>query len=269
MKQVRKWAVAGAACAMVVLGWVASPAVAAQFDVNVGPTDAIWLAGRTDVVIPPASQPWGFLGRHPGPTPEEALERMPAFVPVVGGDVVRVLDPVDGGINFFNGLGPPFFGPGGNGSAGSNLSALGGISGYSGPQGPLVGVFLDDTIPSAGPAPTTLDFTTGGLGADFTMLSPQLRQVFYIGDGVTSGDVFQLFTAPAGATRLFLGIPDGFSFGGAPGAYDDNDGGYRVRVGVNQVPDNMPLVPEPATAGLLLIGGLVVLSRRPRRAARR
>ena len=243
------------------------PAAAAQVDVTVGPTDAIWLAGRTDVTIPAASESWTFLGRHPGSTPEEALERMPNFISVMEGDVVRVLDPVDGGINFFNGFGVnpgDFFGPGGNGSSGSNLSGIGGISGYIGPQGPLLGLFLSDAIPSAGPAPVALNFTTGGLGTDFTSLMPELGQVFYIGDGVTSDGVFQQFTAPTGATRLFLGIPDGFNFGGAPGAYDDNDGSYRVRVGINEVPDNLPLVPEPATAGMLLLGAAVVLGRRRR-----
>ena len=30
---------------------------------------------------------------------------MPSFVSVVGGDVIKALDPADGGINFFNGLG--------------------------------------------------------------------------------------------------------------------------------------------------------------------
>ena len=59
---------------------------------------------------------------------------------------------------------------------------------------------------------------------------------------------FQEFIAPTGATRLFLGIPDGFGFVGAPGAYDDNDGSYRVRIGVNEIPS----VPEPST--LLLLG---------------
>lgn len=229
-------------------------ASAVLFDITVDGGDAIFLAGRTDVVIPPASDPWTGPGthliRHGFPTPEEIRETLPPTVSVTGGDIVRVGDPAIGGVNFFNGLGPPYFGPSGNGVGGSNLNPLDGISGYIGPQGPLAGVFLDDSIPSSGPAPSTLDFSPSGLGLDFLSLAPMLGQIFYIGDGVTSGAVFQEFIAPAGATRLFLGIPDGFGFVGSPGAYDDNDGSYRVRIGVNQ----FPTVPEPAIVALISLG---------------
>ena len=40
-------------------------------------TDAIYLAGRTDITVPPESDPWFFLLRHGGATPEEALETHP------------------------------------------------------------------------------------------------------------------------------------------------------------------------------------------------
>jgi hypothetical protein len=227
------------------------------FTVTVQGTDVIFLAGRTDVVIPPANLPWGpggtFPTRHPGPTPEEVLETFPTFVPVTGGTVVQLGSPATGGVNFFNGFGPPFFGPDGNGLSGSNLSGLGGISGYMGPQGSIVGVFLNDNVPSSGPAPATLDFTPGGLGTNFLTLSPQLGQVFFIGDGMTSGGVFQQFVAPAGATRLFFGIPDGFGFVGVPGAYDDNDGSFRLRVVTN--------IPEPGTLTLLAVVGLAAVAR--------
>jgi hypothetical protein len=233
--------------------FLSSTGVAEIYTVTVDGSDAIFLAGRTDVVIPPAADPWNtdtYLIRHPGPTPEEIQETLPSFIPVVAGDIIRALDPAVGGIEFFNGFGPPYFGPGGNGSSGSNLTSLDGISGYIGPQGPLTGVFLDNSIPSSGLAPPTIDFSPGGVGIDFTTLSPSLRQVFYIGDGVDSLSNFQTFIAPAGATRLFLGIPDGFGFGGAPGAYDDNDGAYRVRIGVNEI----PTVPEPSTLFTVLLG---------------
>jgi hypothetical protein len=236
---------------------------AVVYDLSISGADAIFLAGRTDLVIPAAGDPWPGPGthliRHGGPTPEEIQEQVPPSIPVNPGDLVRALDPAVGGVSFFNGFGAPLYGPGGNGAAGSDLTALDGISGYKGPQGPLAGVFLNDDIPSGGPAPATLDFTPAGMGIDFLTLSPALGQVFYIGDGKTSADVFQEFSAPAGATRLFLGIPDGFGFGGAPGAYDDNDGAYRVRIGVNQVPsksvpDGGSVLPVAATFLVALAG---------------
>jgi PEP-CTERM motif len=240
------------------------PASATVLHVTVDGSDAIFIAGRTDLLpIPPldGNQFAFVLERHPFITPEAIVETLPPSIPVSGGDVIRVADLAVGGVSFFNGFGPPLFGPGGNGVDGSNLTSLGGISGYIGPQGPLTGVFLDNSIPSAGPSPATLDFSPAGLGTDFLTLSPALGQVFYIGDGLTSGLVFQEFIAPAGATQIFLGIPDGFGFLGAPGYYDDNDGAYHVRIGVNQVP-----VPEPATLLLLALGlGGMGLSRAGRR----
>jgi hypothetical protein len=235
---------------------------ATTFDVVVDGSDAIYLAGRTDVEpIPPLTgNPAAFiLRRHGYITPEAIVETLPPYISVSAGDVVRVLDPVVGGVSFYNGFGGVTFGPSGNGLSGSNLTSLGGISGYIGPQGPLTGVFLTDSIPSSGPAPSTINFSSSGLGIDFASLSPSLGQIFYIGDGLTSSAEFQTFISPVGATRLFLGIPDGFSFVGVPGAYDDNDGFYRVRVGINEIPS---AVPEPVSmllfgTGLVGVGGYV------------
>ena len=247
----------------------ASPAKAAVVTLSIAGSDAIFLAGRTDLTIPAASDPWSgpgdFLVRHGGPTPEEIKETIPPFISVGGGDVVKVADPAVGGISFFNGLGAPLFGPSGNGSSGSNLGSLGGISGYFGPQGALTGVFLDDSVPTSG-APATLDFTLGGLGTDFPSLSPALGQVFYIGDGINNVNVLQSFVAPTGATRLFLGIPDGFGFNGPPGAYDDNDGAYRIRIGVNDDPNHG--VPEGGSFAVVFgaaMAGLGLVQRRLRR----
>lgn len=245
-------------------------AQAAIHSVAVEGTDAIFLAGRTDIVIPEVSASWTSgapLVRHGSGTPEALKESAPSAIAVSGGDVIRVLDPAIGGVSFFNGFGGELFGPSGNGAGGSNLAALGGISGYKGPQGPLVGVFLDDTNPDAGIAPEVLDFSPDGLGIDFLGLTPGLNQIFYVGDGMTSSGVFQQFTAPAGATRLFVGIPDGMEFVGLPGAYEDNDGSYVVRIGVNQV----PTIPEPSTVALIGLGlaGLMALRRRAGTSARR
>jgi hypothetical protein len=208
-------------------------------------TDAIYLAGRTDITVPPASDPWGFLLRHINPTPEEALETHPDYVPVISGLVIQAVAPATGGINYYNGLGPPFFSPDGNGTSGSNLSPIGDISGFIGPQGPLAGVFLDDNIPNTGSPPVTLDFTGGGLGTDFSSLTPELGQVFFIGDGFDSFAAAQRFVAPVGATRLYLGIPDGFDFVAQPGAYDDNDGAFFIQWDIMRIDVDIKFCSDP------------------------
>jgi hypothetical protein len=220
------------------------------FDITIDGSDAIFLAGRTDLTIPLASNPWNYpdgMQRHPGPTPEEIQETFPPIIAVTAGDIIRALDPAVGGISFYNGFGGQIFGPEG-GAGTTDLLSFGGISGFlADGYGPLVGVFLDGTVPN-GTAPARLNFTASGVGTNFLSITPGLGQVFFIGNGLTSGGDFQQFIAPVGATRLALGIPDGFSFVGAPGAYDDNDGAYGIRIGINEI----PTIPEPTS--LLLLG---------------
>lgn len=128
----------------------------------------------------------------------------------------------------------PFIGPDGDpgfhtGHTGTDIDPGGGISGIKADPGPLIflaGVFLPDA-PPAPPAPPKLDFT-GNLG--FTDLSPQIGQVFFVGDGLTgtgSGTV-QRFYVPASATRLFLGFADAGGFHGFPGFYEDNRGSFTA-----------------------------------------
>ncbi|GAA5787481.1 Ig-like domain-containing protein [Chitiniphilus shinanonensis] len=130
----------------------------------------------------------------------------------------------------------------------------------------LAGVFLDDSEPT-GTAPATLDFA-GNTG--FATLAPQLRQVFFIGDGLTGtgdGDT-QVFIAPPTATRLYLGFVDSCSNrGGAAGCYNDNVGELTVTVArkLSQQPDaagpemsNLTLAGQAFTAGLTVARGGVL-----------
>lgn len=77
----------------------------------------------------------------------------------------------------------------------------------------LVGVFLDDASPTGQATPPPLEVTEP---PDFYELSPDVGQIFFIGDGTRSdtklGDSLgqiQYFHVPNGATRLFFGTTDG------------------------------------------------------------
>lgn len=139
----------------------------------------------------------------------------------------------------------------------TGLNSSGAISGISaGTAGFLGGVFLGAGLPAS--APASLDFNT--IGTEFLSLNPVLGQLFFIGDGSTAASVTQQFFVPDGATTLYLGIADGFSFWGDPGAYDDNEGAYRASYTVQST------VPEPSTFLLMAVGAVAVFALRRRRA---
>lgn len=97
-----------------------------------------------------------------------------------------------------------------------------GIADMKAPINTLVGVFLDDTTPSGSAAPANLDFSTAE-SRDFKTLSPKLKQIFFIGDGMNSLGNHQEFVAPKGATRLFLATWDFYE-------WNNNAGSRNVKV---------------------------------------
>jgi len=93
-----------------------------------------------------------------------------------------------------------------------------GISNINAPVDSLIGVFLNDSQPSTTAAPPDLDFSTD-TARNFTTLSPQLKQSFFIGDGRTDGGNPQQFVVPAGATRLFIGNMDSYEWSNDVGSF--------------------------------------------------
>jgi MYXO-CTERM domain-containing protein len=182
---------------------------------------------------------------------------LPIYVPVSVGQTTFQFS-ASGSIteNNWGGGGGVYHGPDGGIISGVTVYAYGGLSGFrSDLTLPLAGVFLSDAAPQD-PAPPFMDFSSQGLGLDFLTLAPLIGQVFFIGDGQTSGGVTQTFNVPAGATRLYLGCPDSPFGNDLPGAYDDNSGTLNVSV---------VAVPEPATGALGAIGlALSVMLRRQR-----
>lgn len=97
-----------------------------------------------------------------------------------------------------------------------------GIATLRGPINALVGVFLSDAAPNTTPAPAQLDFSSTA-SRDFQKLEPQLKQIFFIGDGLDSRGNRQEFIVPAGATRLYLATWDFYE-------WNNNSGTRTVKV---------------------------------------
>lgn len=102
------------------------------------------------------------------------------------------------------------------------LGAENGIADVTAPFSSLIGVFLGSGQPDQRPAPPSLDFRERA-DRDFLALAPALRQPFFIGDGLTSSNDIQQVIAPRGATRLFLGTMDEYS-------WYDNQGAFTVNI---------------------------------------
>lgn len=152
-----------------------------------------------------------------------------------------------------------------DGAGGStNVQGMNGLSSAVGnSQLGLLGVFTSEVDPFGGSAPAALVWNANNPLSS----SPLLNQVFYIGDGLSgylnAGGSPLSFLAPTGATRLYLGVADGWGFGGPSGYYYDNVGKYTVGVGLAAQQNE---VPEPASLGLLGLGmaGLLAARRRAR-----
>ena len=119
------------------------------------------------------------------------------------------------------------------------LGAENGIADITAPFVSLIGVFLGSNQPDQNPAPRPLDFRDPA-DRDYLALAPELKQPFFIGDGLTTSGAVQQVIAPAGATRLFLGIMDQYQ-------WSDNEGAFTVQVtrAASAPPPHLVLHPSP------------------------
>lgn len=129
-----------------------------------------------------------------------------------------------------------------------------GISNIFSPINSLVGVFLGVDQPNFSSAPSALDFSSSS-SRNYLSLNPELKQVFFIGDGLTNSGVEQKVVAPSGSTRLFLGTMDG-------AGWYNNFGSYGVEVTTNSVTKS---VPEPTSIFCLLAVSAAVMTTRLKR----
>lgn len=142
----------------------------------------------------------------------------------------------------------PTLGTGPDGVVGTSFTSepeygLFGISLVNARLNMLVGVFLSDAVPDPGSTPAMLDEIAGD-----DMTSPVLNQTFAIGSSLED------IVTPDGATRLYLGLHNGWE-------WNNNAGSVTV---------NIEGVPEPTTLAiwsLLASLGLSVCWRRRQRTA--
>lgn len=178
------------------------------------------VSSRANIYGAGHGQPPAPAGGGPGQLPV-------AIALPVGVDRVVQLTKVSGTISYFDGD-PPKSADGEPSPGIEPLPTYGGLSGFITRDllPGLTAVFLDDVEPQD-PPPASLDVGD----ATFSELSPGLRQIFWMGDGLTGtgSGATQRFHVPSGATRLFLGVTDRlYDSGSLPGFYQDNTGSFQV-----------------------------------------
>lgn len=172
------------------------------------------------VTVPGTANPWlaGAAPNTDAGAGDSAPAQSPVFVaclPIKPCDVLRFS--ATGSVSNCPGCIPN--GPDGGALTSHLFGAQFGISDITARVDSLVGVFLGPSSPTDPPPPAQCTAPPGGAR------SPQLQEVFSIGDGVVGGTVQACLSVrvPCGATRLFLGVMDGFE-------WNNNTGSFSVTV---------------------------------------
>lgn len=101
-------------------------------------------------------------------------------------------------------------------------NSMNGMSNVRAPIGAVMAVFLNDNSPTTGSTPSCLDFNSS-TQRDYASISPEMKQVFFVGDGKKSDGTVQKIIVPDGATRVFIGMMDAWQ-------WNDNTGNFSFKV---------------------------------------
>lgn len=193
--------------------WLGSPAAALLSEQNNSPTSTV-------VTVPATANPW-LAGMPAGTTAsmeDGAPRQSPVLVNLSLADAVAVSFVASGHTSHVPSCPPQCYPPNGSSILAGHGSEHG-ISDATFPYDSLLGVFLDNDPPNRPRAPAGLAF--GSTATDSLTLAPKLKQVFFIGAGVTRKGLARRYLIPKDATRIFLGIMDGFE-------WNNNSGSLQV-----------------------------------------
>jgi hypothetical protein len=225
-----------------ILGCLALAMVCGQ---TAGPTHAT-------VRVPATSNPYlaGMPDRTKGRAGDIAPGESPALVKLSLAGAIAVSFRVSGEVA----RGPmwPTQPPEGSSALGYHTGSEHGIAGVVAPFESLLGVFMSDQQPDGTRAPRGLRFPA--TDSDFTTLSPQLKQVFFIGSGTTKSGAVRRFPIPAGATRLFLGTMDEYGWYNNIGSFVVTVTLERPGATSNIVSVDSSVFPLPTGSVCLVIG---------------
>lgn len=221
---------------------------------GLSPPSSQAMAESIVVVVPGTSNPW-LAGMPDGSTEQTgdiAPAQSPVLVPVILEPGTAITFTATGGVAQDPRF--PLMPPDGNpadlahhGGSGAFIDAgpgaVNGIADVIAPMDSLLGIFLGTDRPDSTSAPPRLQFSSME-SRDYLILSPVLKQVFFIGDGLAESSQAQQVIVPADATRLFLATMDGIEWSNNIGSFTVNVTGVRV-------------IPEPASGWLL---GVAILA---------
>jgi len=155
-----------------------------------------------------------------GSTPDTAPAESPVLVPLAVAPGMPFFFRASGSVTY-SALQTPT-GPEGNAGVPTFThleGAQNGIADLNSPLNALVGIFLGSSRPDISAPPPGLDFSLPAT-RDFLSLAPALKQPFFIGDGLAGpAHQAQVFFAPSGATRLFLGTWDEYTWADNRGTF--------------------------------------------------
>ena len=179
------------------------------------------------VNVPATSNPYlaGLPNRDESTRGRQAPQQSPVLVQRTLSHAVAVTFTAVGAIQHTPECPPDCYGPNGAELARHLGGAEHGIADAIAPMNALMGVFLSDERPDRSETPRSLDYRV--IRRDNNSFSPQLKQVFFIGDGKTSSGALRRYLVPAKATRLYLAVMDGYE-------WNNNSGSFTVTVAIER-----------------------------------